>query len=52
MPPGLRMGRMEAARLSAREGAGRGEVLASLRSRSFYAHSLTDVIRDKLHRCG
>ena len=36
--------------LSGRNGAGKGEVLAFLQSRSFYAHSLSDVIRDELRR--
>src|ERR1700740_2066831 len=36
--------------LSGRNGAGKGEVLAYLQSRSFYAHSLSDVIRDELRR--
>jgi dephospho-CoA kinase len=34
--------------LSGRNGAGKGEVLAYLESRSFYAHSLSDVIREEL----
>jgi dephospho-CoA kinase len=38
--------------LSGRNGAGKGEVLAFLQSRSFYAHSLSDVIRDELRRQG
>src|SRR5256712_8067338 len=38
--------------LSGRNGAGKGEVLAFLESRSFYAHSLSDVIRDELRRQG
>ena len=38
--------------LSGRNGAGKGEVLAYLQSRSFYAHSLSDVIRDELRRQG
>ena len=38
--------------LSGRNGAGKGEVLAFLQSRSFYAHSLSDVIRDELRRRG
>jgi len=38
--------------LSGRNGAGKGEVLAFLESRSFYAHSLSDVIRDELRRRG
>src|SRR4030095_14780012 len=38
--------------LSGRTGAGKGEVLAYLQSRSFYAHSLSDVIRDELRRQG
>jgi len=38
--------------LSGRNGAGKGEVLAFLRSRSFYAHSLSDVIREELRREG
>jgi len=36
--------------LSGRNGAGKGEVLAFLRSRSFYPHSLSDVIREELRR--
>ena len=38
--------------LSGRNGAGKGEVLGYLESRSFYAHSLSDVIRDELGRLG
>src|SRR4029453_11663335 len=38
--------------LSGRNGAGKGEVLAYLQSRSFYAHSLSDVIREELRRQG
>jgi dCMP deaminase len=38
--------------LSGRNGAGKGEVLAFLESRSFYAHSLSDVIREELARQG
>jgi len=38
--------------LSGRNGAGKGEVLAYLQSRSFYAHSLSDVIRGELARQG
>ena len=38
--------------LSGRNGVGKGEVLAFLESRSFYAHSLSDVIRDELSRQG
>jgi dCMP deaminase len=38
--------------LSGRNGAGKGEVLAFLESRSFYALSLSDVIRDELRRQG
>ena len=38
--------------LSGRNGAGKGEVLAFLQSRSFYAHSLSDVIREELDRQG
>jgi dCMP deaminase len=34
--------------LSGRNGAGKGEVLAFLESRSFYAYSLSDVIREEL----
>jgi len=38
--------------LSGRNGAGKGEVLAFLESRSFYPYSLSDVIRDDLRRQG
>jgi dCMP deaminase len=38
--------------VSGRNGAGKGEVLAYLQSRSFYVHSLSDVIRDELRRQG
>ena len=38
--------------LSGRNGAGKGEVLAFLKERSFYAHSLSDVIREELRRQG
>jgi dCMP deaminase len=38
--------------VSGRNGAGKGEVIAYLQSRSFYAHSLSDVIRDELRRQG
>jgi dCMP deaminase len=38
--------------LSGRNGAGKGEVLAFLESRSFYAQSLSDVIREELGRQG
>jgi dCMP deaminase len=38
--------------LSGRNGAGKGEVLAFLQSRSFYALSLSDVIREELRRRG
>ncbi|MGH0032373.1 MAG: deaminase [Myxococcota bacterium] len=38
--------------LSGTNGAGKGEVLAYLQARSFYAHSLSDVIRDVLRERG
>src|SRR5262245_20843207 len=38
--------------LTGRNGAGKGEVVAFLQSRSFYAHSLSDVIREELRRRG
>ena len=32
--------------------AGKGEALAFMKGRSFYAHSVSDVIRDELRRQG
>ncbi len=38
--------------LSGLNGSGKGEVVRYLEARSFYAHSLSDVIRDELERQG
>ncbi len=38
--------------LAGLNGAGKGEVVRFLEARSFYAHSLSDVIRDELQTRG
>jgi dephospho-CoA kinase len=38
--------------ISGLNGAGKGEAVGYLKARSFYAHSLSDVIRDELSERG